>query len=202
MRFWKKKTTDDANAQVEGDFDLVPSLAEVGKDGGLKPWEMFLSIVYSPGNETDRPNRKDIIIGDGSKLAGWQVDSLQALFRGNRQPPPDSEMEYYPEAYVAFFYRIEYNVYRYCRTMGLNPTDEEFLDIYSQMRRQPDGRSKGPLHDIVWQSAALVLGLRPWSEAEYTAVFGQLVRSARHFRMGPSSRNYIEYVRTMQVKEE
>lgn len=69
------------------------------------------------------------------------------------------------------------------------------------MRRRPDGKSLGPLHDVVWQSAALVLGLRPWSEAEYAAVFGQLARSARHFRMGPSSRNYFEYVRTKVGQE-
>ena len=103
-------------------------------------------------------------------------------------------MERYPAQYVPFFYRIEHNVFRYCRTMDLNPVDAEFLDIYSQMRRRPDGRSCSDLHDVVWQSAALVLGLRPWSEAEYTAVFGQLARSARHFKIGPASRNYIAYI--------
>ena len=78
---------------------------------------------------------------------------------------------------------------------GLGPVNAEFLNLYSEMRRRPDGRSLGPLHDVIWQSAALVLGQRPWSEAEYTAVLGQLARSARHLKIGTTSRNYIEYVR-------
>ena len=106
-------------------------------------------------------------------------------------------MSRYPSAYVPFFYRVEYNVFRFCRTAGMNPTDNEFLEIYSEMRRRPDGKSLGPLHDTVWQSTALVLGLRPWSEAEYLSVFGQLVRSTRRFKMGASSRFYISYVRYM-----
>ena len=32
-------------------------------------------------------------------------------------------------------------------------------------------------------------------QAEYEAVVGQLALSAGHFRMGHSSRNYIDYVR-------
>ncbi len=123
------------------------------------------------------------------------VESLRPLFRGSRQPPPDSEMAHYPAMYVPFFYRIEYNVYRYCRTMDLQPSDNEFVEIYSQMRRRPDGKSMGPLHDVMWQSAALILGLRPWSESEYTAVFGQLACSARHFKLSLSSSNYMEHVR-------
>jgi hypothetical protein len=123
------------------------------------------------------------------------VESLRPLFRGSLQPPPDAEMAQYPEQYVPFFHRVEYNVYRYCRTMELVPSDSEFLELYSQMRRRPDGRSLGPLHDVIWQSAALVLGLLPWSEAEYSAVFGQLARSARHFKLSLSSRNYIACVR-------
>jgi hypothetical protein len=68
------------------------------------------------------------------------------------------------------------------------------LETYTQMRRRPNGKSLGPLHDVVWQSAALVLGLSVWSEAEYTAVFGQLARSTRHLRLFPSSRNYYENI--------
>ena len=81
-----------------------------------------------------------------------------------------------------------------CSVTDMQPRDDEFLEIYTQMRRRPDGKSLGPLHDVIWQSAALVLGQSPWSEEEYTAVFGQMARSARHFRLFPSSRNYFEHI--------
>ena len=203
MWFWKRrqkgKAQHQANARADreagADFDLVDSLQRAASAGGLGPEELFLSILFEPEGTPVAKDRCNVLVGDGQRITDWQVDSLRSLFRGDRQPPPDSEMERYPEQYVPFFYRVEYNVFRYCRTMDLNPVDGEFLDVYSQMRRRPDGRSTGDLHDVVWQSAALVLGLRPWSEAEYTAVFGQLARSARHFKIGPVSRNYIAYIR-------
>ncbi len=102
-------------------------------------------------------------------------------------------MAHYPPNSVMFFYGIEHKVLLFC-ALTHHPLDAEFIEIYAQMRRRPDGKSLGPLHDVIWQSAAVVLGLRPWSAAEYTAVFGQLCRSARHFHIGPSSRNYLEYL--------
>jgi hypothetical protein len=203
MWFWKKGRKDRAEHQPNSragreagdDFDLVESLQRAAAAGGLGTEDLFLSILFEPGESPMKKDRSSVLLGDGRQIIDWRVESVSSLFRGDRQAPPNSEMERYPAPYVPFFYRVEYNVFRYCRTMGLNPVDAEFLDIYTQMRRRPDGRSIGHLHDVVWQSAALVLGLRPWSEAEYTAVFGQLARSARHFKIGLTSRNYIEYIR-------
>jgi hypothetical protein len=194
---WKRKrdTNAEGNAPDAGtDFDLVESLSQAAAEGNLQTNDLFLSVVFGPHGVDDRPGRQTVLLGNGQQIVQWDVESLRSLFRGNRQPPPDAEMEHYPEAYVPFFYRVEYNVFRYCRTAELKPTDGEFIDIYSLMRRLPDGKSTGPLHDVIWQSAALVLGLRPWSEAEYGAVFGQLARSARHFKLAAGSRNYFEYV--------
>ncbi len=203
MWFWQRRQKSKAKRQPNTradreagvDFDLVESLQQTASAGGLGPEDLFLSILFEPDGEPFKKDRNTVLLGNGQRIVDWEVDSLRALFRGDRQPPPDGEMEHYPEQYVPFFYRIEYNVYRYCLTMNLSPVDAEFVNLYSEMRRRPDGRSLGPLHDVIWQSATLVLGKRPWSEAEYTAVFGQLARSARHFKMGPASRNYIEYVR-------
>jgi hypothetical protein len=203
MWFWKRKRGKREDGPAVGradresgqDIDLVESLQSTASAGGLGPENLFLSILFEPGGDSVKKDRNIVLVGDGRTVIDWQVDSLRALFRGDRQPPPDSEMAHYPALYVPFFYRIEYNVYRYCRTIDLNPVDAEFVDLYSQMRRRPDGRSLGPLHDVIWQSAALILGRNPWSEAEYTAVLGQLARSARHFKVGPASRNYIEYIR-------
>lgn len=185
----------NATSAPASHYDLVASLQQAADKAGLKPEELFLSILFAPGDKSHVGSRSDILLGDGRQLLEWRVEALRPLFRGDRQPPPDSEMAHYPEQYVPFFHRVEYNVYRYCRTMNLQPSDAEFLELYSQLRRRPDGKSLGPLHDMIWQSAALVLGLMPWSEAEFTAVFGQLARSARHFKLSLSSRNYIDYVR-------
>lgn len=198
---WDDNQTPPADRKEATQYDLVESLQQVAEAASLQPDELFLSILFAPGDDAHKGNRSEIILGDGRRLTQWQVESLRPLFRGDRQPPTDSEMGQYPELYVPFFHRVEYNVYRYCRTMGLEPTDDQFLDLYSQLRRRPDGKSLGPLHDVIWQSAALMLGLMPWSEAEYTAVFGQLARSARHFKVRYSSRNYMAYVRQNSGKE-
>jgi hypothetical protein len=63
------------------------------------------------------------------------------------------------------------------------------LEIYSNLRRRPDGRSLGFFHDYLWQAAALILGTRVLSKAEYEAILARLERSCRTFRMGPTSRN-------------
>ena len=186
-------TGDDHEATQT--YVLVESLRQAADKVGLKPGELFLSILFEPGGKSHVGGRSDILLGNGRQLVEWRVEALRPLFRGSRQPPPDDEMAHYPELYVPFFHRVEYNVFRYCRTINLQPSDADFLELYSQMRRRPDGKSMGPLHDVIWQSAALMLGLMPWSEAEYTAIFGQLARSARHFKLSFSSHNYMDYVR-------
>jgi hypothetical protein len=163
------------------------------EEGGVEVAELWLSIPVGEGDTTFRRTRHEIWVSDGVGTALWRVDALRPLFRGERQPPPDVAMARYPPAYVPFFAGIEHSVLLFC-ALTRQPTDAECLELYAQMRRRPDGRSLGPLHDVIWQSAAVALGLRPWSEAEYTAVLGQLARSARHFKIGPSSRNYIGYL--------
>jgi hypothetical protein len=65
------------------------------------------------------------------------------------------------------------------------------LEIYSTLRRRPDGRSLGLVHDYMWQAAAIVLGTLPLSQAEFEAILSRLERSCRTFRMSPGSRNYV-----------
>lgn len=194
-QFWKRKGRRKSG-ETEGPwrFDLVDSLRQAAAGAGLQDEELLLAFPTGCEEGEAMPPRGVVFVGNGDKIAHWRVDSLSSLFRGERRPPPDAEMERYPFDYLPFFHGIEFSVSGYCAVTGLEPVDSEFLDIYTQMRRRPDGRSLGPLHDVIWQSAALALGLRPWSEAEYTSVFGQLARSARHFKMGPASRNYIAYL--------
>ncbi|MCM8775583.1 MAG: hypothetical protein NC930_04435 [Candidatus Omnitrophica bacterium] len=125
-------------------------------------------------------------------MVQWSISSLAELFRGTREPPVD--MEHYPEAYVDDFSQIESSVLM-AHDFIHDVTDDEFVRIYSLIKRRPEARSEGFLHDIVYQAAALMLGLRPRSQKEFEAVFSQLARSARHWRVGYVSRNYVAYLK-------
>jgi len=82
-----------------------------------------------------------------------------------------------------------------CSARG-NLTDQQTEEIYSMLRRRPDGRSLGVEHDFVWQVAALVLGSYEMSAAEFEALFRQLAKSARVRSQFPVSRNYAAYLRS------
>ena len=86
-------------------------------------------------------------------------------------------MEHYPQEYHQIFFAIEKNVLFAGDLIEIR--DEEIARLYNLLRRKPDGRSEGFLHDCLYQSAALVLGLRAVSQGEFEAVFDQLASSAR-----------------------
>ena len=81
----------------------------------------------------------------------------------------------------------------------LNPfgdqRDAELRDIYSALRRRPDGHSLGFVHDYIWQAAALILGTRRLSQAEFEAIMARMERSCRTFEQGPTSRNLVAALR-------
>lgn len=139
-----------------------------------------------------------LIAKDSSEFVVWEVPSIRALFRGSDKVSPDVMQEPPPE-YNVFFQKIERHVVDF-GAAGYTPFDEEFIEVYSTMRRRPDGKSLGFVHDIVWQAAAFELGLRPWSEDEYTAVFNRLTKSAKTFKIGKGSRNYITSIRPVYEK--
>ena len=68
-------------------------------------------------------------------------------------------------------------------------------EIFSTLRRRPDGKSLGFVHDYMWQAAALVLGTHPLSQVEFEAIMARLERSCRTFEQGPTSRNYASSLR-------
>jgi hypothetical protein len=132
-------------------------------------------------------NRQLITITDGKQACGWHVESLTSLFRGDTQP---AELGDVPEAYLDSLALLDIHALELSELIG-DRRDEEMLEIYSALRRRPDGRSLGLPHDYMWQAAALVLGSRFLSKAEFEVIVGRLERSCRTFRMGPTSRNYV-----------
>jgi hypothetical protein len=176
-------------------FDLercVPSLQEALKEQPLD-LKKVLRIAVPVRNPNDRPlvpvphDRHCLDITDGSSVCTWEVESLRSLFRGDRQPPVLGD---HPQAYQECFVLFDLHALEMSRFFG-DRHDEEMLEIYSNLRRRPDGRSLGFFHDYMWQAAALILGTQILSQAEYEAILSRLERSCRTFRMGPTSRNYL-----------
>ena len=159
---------------------------------GLNPEKLIVGLETNAQRHVRLPDRHHIYIYDGQKGARWTVASLQELFRGDRQQPPD--MDHYPEAYAEHFFFIETQVLTLCDAMG-DRTDQEMEEVFSALRRRPDGRSLGVVHDFVWQLAALLLGTRVMSQSEFEALIGALVRSTRKWGLRPISRNYVTYLR-------
>jgi hypothetical protein len=174
----------------------VPSLQQALQEEPLdlkKTW-MVAVPVKDPNQRPLVPaltDRRCLEINDGKALCTWEIDSLSSLFRGEKQPPVLGD---YPEAYQDSFIIFDLHALEMSNVFG-DRRDEEMLEIYSMLRRRPDSKSLGFFHDYMWQAAALMLGTRILSKAEFEAILSRLERSCRTFRMGPTSRNYIGALR-------
>jgi hypothetical protein len=174
-------------------FDIHPVLKPVLDAAGLKPKEPIGVGLPMEGGKPVIQQRNEIIVDQGEKATTWEAPGLRDLFRGNAVPP---SMERYPEEYVPCFAFYEQHFLTACQGLG-DRTDQEMEEVYAMLRRRPDGKSMGVLHDFLWQVSALLLALRPLSAAEFEAVVGRLERSARTWALRPVSRNYIAAVRDM-----
>jgi hypothetical protein len=173
--------------------DFVPSLKEALRDQKLDlnkviPLGIQFKESSTPSKLVPAPiDRKAICLTDGKNTAFWEVESLLGLFRGNKQPPVLGD---YPEAYNDCFIIMDLHALEFSNFLG-NRRDAEMKEIYSTLRRRPDGKSMGLIHDYMWQAAALVLGTHLLSQAEFEAIMERLERSCRTFEMGPTSQNYV-----------
>ena len=159
--------------------DLHPSLEQVANVKGLDRRKLTVGLKLQ-GDRADLSAREEIMIDDGKKAAVWNVPSLRALFRGDK-PAPSMPNEP-PPAYMPLFFFIELHALTFCDGFG-DKTDREFEEVYSNLRRRPDGKSLSALHFFLWQVAAGLVGLRPVSAAEFDAIFGRLAQSTRTFGM-------------------
>jgi len=177
--------------------DFVPALREQFEEHPLEPKRLLLAAVQVKNPEEHSTlvpaamDRQSISLTDGKEFWFWETDSLRALFRGNKQPPVLGD---YPEAYNDAFIIFDLHVLEISKFFG-DRRDAEMKEIYSTLRRRPDGRSLGFVHDYMWQAAALVLGTRQLSQAEFEAIMARLERSCRTFEQGPASRNYVGSLR-------
>jgi hypothetical protein len=177
--------------------NFAPSLRKAFEAEPINPKKIILVAIPVAESKDDRPlipatmDRHSLCLNDGEGFCFWKVESLQALFRGNNQPPVLGD---YPEAYNDSFALLDLHALEISKIFG-DRRDAEMREIYSMLRRRPDGKSLGFIHDYMWQAAAFVLATRPLSQAEYEAILARLERSCRTFEMGPTSRNYIGALR-------
>lgn len=178
--------------------DLVPSLRQALEQPPFDPKKLILAaFAVKEPEEFDRVvpqklERGSLALSDGKRAWFWETASLRALFRGDQQPPVLGD---YPEAYETSFLLLDMHALEISKFFG-DRRDAEMKEIYSTLRRRPDGRSLGFAHDYMWQAAAFVLGTRPLSQAEFEAIMARLERSCRTFEMSSTSRNYIATLRS------
>ena len=176
--------------------DFVPSLREAFQEHP-PDLQKLIRVAVSIRDPKEQPlvpvgrPRSEIILSYGENSCLWNTDSLRALFRGNTKPPVLGD---YPEAYNDSFLLLDLHALEISKIFG-DRRDAEMLEIYSTLRRRPDGRTLGFVHDYMWQAAALVLGTRPLSQPEFEAIMARLERSCRTFQLSPGSRNYVSTLR-------
>lgn len=182
-------------------FDLnlfVPDLAERFQKNEVELNEdSFVHVmlpVENPETHKDpvqkQENRQDITIRAGEKIVVWRADSLRSLFRGDAKPPV---LGPHPEAYQEIFALFDLHVHDLSQLFGC-PRDAELEEAFTALRKRPDGRSLGYLHDHLWRACALVLATRPLSAAEFEAIIARLEKSMRTFAQGSTSRNFAETI--------
>ena len=166
--------------------DFRPSLRQAVKEQPVDLSKVLRVAVQVEKPLSGRPpvpaaiDRRRILFGDGEKFCAWEADPLEAMFRGNKQPPVLGD---YPEAYNDTFALLDLHALEISKLFG-DRRDEEMLEIYAYLRRRPDGKSLGFVHDFMWQAAALILGSRPLSQAEFEAIMSRLERFLPHLPHG------------------
>ena len=158
----------------------------------MDPAAIRLAIKVKHDRRIQIPDRRIVSVSDGKDLVEWTVGSLSELFRGEQVPPPD--LQQYASEYVPCFFFIESHLLMLCDAIG-DRTDQEMEEVYAALRRRPDGRSLNPVHDIMWQVSALLLGKYALSAAEFEGIMEALLGSARRWGLRPVSRFYVDYLR-------
>ena len=188
----KGDASDSSDESDALSFHPVPSLQAVVVAHRLNPRNLCVAFEANGQGNFSIRQKQSIPIYDGVKIVPWEVPALAGLFRGHGVPPDD--IDRYPPEYGPHFFLIENHFLTLCDKTK-DRSDQEMEEIYAALRRRPDGRSLGAVHDFMWQVTALLLGSRVVSAAEYDALLGALVRSTRKWSLRPISRNYVAYLR-------
>ena len=139
---WLKKRRERSAEEALDAVQPVESWRLAAEEGGLHVPQLRLSIPLGEGGKALHINRHEIWVSDGLRTVRWQVDALRPLYRGNRRPPSDAEMAHYPPSTSCSFTASSTTS---CSSASSHAhlLMREFIEIYAQMRRRPDGRAWG-----------------------------------------------------------
>jgi hypothetical protein len=172
--------------------EYLPSLLAAIQSAGLDPGKVNVGFPVEKDRLLPIQDRHQVLLNDDKHVGRWTAPNLTELFRGNRPAPVLGD---HPgDEHTPVFSFIELPLLKLGKVLG-DPTDRQMEEIYATLRRRPDGRSLGFLHDALWQVCALLLAMRPLSQAEFEAYVNRLERSTRHMQIGPVSRNYLGVLR-------
>jgi hypothetical protein len=121
-------------------------LEKLAKVAGRDVKRLTVGLLADKQGHIRVEDRHAVPLTNGEEIVLWHVPTLRELFRGNRAPPPD--MDRYPPEYTPLFYFIETHFLTLCDARG-DRTDQEMEEIYSMLRRRPEGRSLGASHDFM-----------------------------------------------------
>src|SRR5688572_8152297 len=121
---------------------FVPDLRQQFEQRPLNPKKIILAAIPVKNPDEHRAlipagmDRSSLSLSNGKEFWFWETHSLRALFRGDQQPPVLGD---YPEAYNDSFLLLDMHVLELSNFFG-DRRDAEMKEIYSMLRRRPDGR--------------------------------------------------------------
>ena len=157
-------------------------------DGDVKQLNLVLPVDEK--QLFDRTRIGYVLKGSAEKVCTLSVPSLRALFRGTGELVIDRRD--FKEEYIPFFHPIETTLVAVGERLPLHMIlDDRFIEAFSAVRRRPDGKSVGFIHDVIWQLAADFLIRHVCSQHEFEACFRRLEQSARTWHTSATSTNYL-----------
>ena len=174
------------------DNEVVEALRSAGADLSLQDEVLSVPIRCSDSG-APLPLGDVISVQSGDVIVPEiRLKRVTELFGGQGEAPSFANGPT-PE-YMWFFILIERTAIMYCTASGNIERDVEFEQIYRHLRRRPDGRHANGLFSYIQAATRLYMSIRDVSQLEFEAVLDRLALSAKHFSMGPTSRNYFDVV--------
>lgn len=175
------------------DRDAIAALEEAGVDVNFQKVVPHVGVRLDPVTDEVMPVMEEVDVICGEAATVLPLKSIPDLFAGSKTPPDFAEGP--TDEYLFFFATIETTAADLCSIAGI-VRDDEFERTYRLLRKRPAERRGSLLFSYVQAAVRLYMSLRDVSQAELEAVLTRLSKSARTFRMGPTSMNYYDYALT------
>lgn len=175
-------------------YKAWPDLEEFAKNpSGEKPFFAYVPQLTADRKKVVDRHQIQLVRNDGKgDPVILPVPSLRELFRGDLDPG-ELDAELPPEKYHELIELFEHQWLGWVKQGILDiPRDVEMYDCYSNLRRRPDGRSLGLMHDVLWQSWVYLAATIVVSEAEFVSCMTRVQRSASTFRTSIASTNMYD----------